>query len=74
MPTIDELYAQRDALRRTLRSGALEVRHGEKSVKYRTAADLQAALSDVQREIAEFDGKRPPRLRYHTFHASKGLG
>jgi hypothetical protein len=64
MPSQSELEAQRDTLRRAIRSGVLVVTHGEKSVKYRSMADLQAALSDVQNELGEITGARRRRVRY----------
>lgn len=70
--TIDELEAQRDAIRRAIRSGARMVRHGEKIVEYRSVAELQAALDDVQAQITEVTGTRRGRVRY--MKTSKGIG
>jgi len=70
--TLDELEAQRDAIRRAIRSGVLRVRHGDKEVEYRSVADLQKALDDVQSQIADVGGTRRSRFRYHK--TCKALG
>lgn len=70
--SIEELEAQRDAIRRAIRSGARMVRHGDKIVEYRSVAELQSALDDVQEQIAEVSGVRRSRIRYAK--TTKGIG
>lgn len=70
--SIEELEAQRDAIRRAIRSGARMVRHGDKIVEYRNVSELQAALDDVQAQITDVLGTRRGRIRY--MKTSKGIG
>lgn len=65
------LLAERSKLKRAMRSGVLTVTHGEKSVKYRSLAEMQTALTDIDTELGEVDGVRRRRVRY--FSTTKGL-
>ena len=44
--------AQIDALTAAIASGTLEVRHGDKVIKYASTADLMAAKAALSRELA----------------------
>jgi len=64
---LTEMQSDLDELRRAAASGALMIRHGEKSVTYRSMADLQVAISNLQTEIAGLSGtsrRKQIRLRY----------
>ena len=50
--TLDQLKAQREALQSARFNGVLTVKAGDKWVTYKSDAELQAALSDLEREIA----------------------
>jgi hypothetical protein len=49
--TSDELSAAKDTLQKAIYSGMLEVRFGERWVKYQSTGDMQKALSDLNNEI-----------------------
>jgi hypothetical protein len=65
-----ELQAQREALKKAMRSGVLSVEHGDKSVRYRSMTELRAALSDLDDEIAEAGGT----ARRRVFYVGTGRG
>lgn len=46
-----EMIAQRKTLLRLKRSGALSVGHGDKRVQYRSMADLDAAIEEINAEL-----------------------
>ncbi len=75
MPTPEEeladLVRQRSALREAMRSGVLTITHGDKTVKHRSMADMQAALSDINSEIGVLTGTGRRRIRYTSVR--KGL-
>lgn len=48
----DELLAAKDALQAAIFSGVLEVRFGERWIKYQSLNDMRAALGDLNNEIA----------------------
>lgn len=62
--TRDELVAQARNLRTAIRQGVQSVRHGEKTVEYRSLRDMQAALDSIQDDIAALDGVKRSRFRY----------
>ena len=66
-----DLVAQRAALRLAMRSGVLVITHGDKTVKHRSMADMQAALSDLNAEIGALTGSGRRRVRYTSVR--KGL-
>ena len=69
--TIEQLKAQREALQAARFNGVLTVKAGDKWVTYKSDAELQSALHDLDREIALAEG-RPPARRIRTY-AGKGL-
>ena len=50
--TLDQLKAQREALQAARFNGVLTVKAGDKWVTYKSDAELQSALGDLEREIA----------------------
>lgn len=58
------LEAQKAKLKKAMRSGALSVQHGDKRVQYRSMAEMQAALDDINEEIADGSGKKRKRVFY----------
>ena len=62
--TVEQLQAQRLALVKAMRSGALNVRHGDKSVQYRSMEEMRAALDMIDEDIAEASGKKKKRITY----------
>ena len=69
--TLDQLKAQRDALQAARYNGVLTIKAGDKWVTYRSDAELQSALHDLEREIAQQEGR--PRTRRIRTYAGKGL-
>ena len=69
--TLEQLKAQREALQAARFNGVLTVKAGDKWLTYKSDAELQAALQDLEREVANAEGRRPAR-RIRTY-AGKGL-
>ena len=44
--------AQIDALEKALYTGTLQVRHGDTTIVYRSAAEIRATLSQMKAELA----------------------
>ena len=69
--TLEQLKAQREALQAARLSGVFQIKAGDKWITYRSDKEIQAALADVDREIAQMEGRpRPRRIRAYC---SKGL-
>jgi hypothetical protein len=67
MTTLDDLIAQKAALVEALGSGAVEVQHGDKRVRYRDIAQLKEALAEINRQIIEAGGsKRRRQIRIYS--------
>lgn len=64
--TIEQLEAQRTALKRAMRTGALSVGHGDKRVQYRSIEEMKTVLEDLNDEIAQLGGKKKKRVLYIT--------
>lgn len=62
--TIEQLEAQRTALKKAMRTGALSVAHGDKRVQYRSVEEMKAVLDDLNEEIAELGGRKKKRVFY----------
>ena len=70
MATVAELQERLEELRRDLVEKAREVESGEKRIVYRSTAEIQAAIADVERQLAAATGTRIHTVRFST---SKGL-
>ncbi|ESZ63506.1 hypothetical protein NL532_00070 [Mesorhizobium sp. C120A] len=64
MTELELLQAQKAALLKAMRSGALIVRHGDKSVQYRSIGEMKDALDSIKDEIAELEGSKKKRVFY----------
>ena len=69
--TREQLKAQREALQAARFNGVLTVKAGDKTVTYKSNTEIQAALSDLEREIARLQGR--PRARRIRTVCGKGL-
>jgi len=69
--TLEQLTAQREALQSARFNGVLTIKAGDKWVTYKSDAELQSALSDLEREIARQEGR--PRARRMRTICGKGL-
>ena len=58
--------AQLDALRRALATGERRVTFGDKTVEYRTVAELQTAIRTVEAEIARGGTTSKRQIRVTT--------
>jgi hypothetical protein len=58
--------AQLEALQRALATGEHRVSFGDKTVEYRTVAELQAAIRTVEAEIARGGGTPKRQIRVTT--------
>ena len=71
MATILELKTRREALAAARSTGVARVSHDGKSVEYRSLAEIERAIEQLDREIAAAEGRRLIRqLRVTT---RKGL-
>ena len=69
--TLEQLKAQQEALQAARFNGVLTVKAGDKTVTYKSNTEIQAALSDLEREIARLQGR--PRARRIRTVCGKGL-
>ncbi|ANY61523.1 hypothetical protein MA05_04740 [Comamonas aquatica] len=69
--TLEQLKAQREALQAARFNGVLTVKAGDKTVTFKSNIEIQAALSDLEREIARLQGR--PRARRVRTVCGKGL-
>ena len=69
--TLEQLKAQREVLQAARFNGVLTVKAGDKTVTYKSNIEIQAALSDLEREIARLQGR--PRARRIRTVCGKGL-
>lgn len=65
------LQGRLDALKTTLGNGRLEVSYAGRVTRYRSIPELQAAIKDVETDIAALNGSSV--LRTYRFHSEKGL-
>lgn len=63
MSALEDLYQQREELRRAISSGALKVVFRDREITYQTTANMLAALHDLEAQIASTEGR--PRIRAH---------
>ncbi|MEN2977871.1 hypothetical protein P7L78_19145 [Tistrella bauzanensis] len=52
MATADELRAQLESLRAQRATGVAQVRHGDRSVTYRTGPEIDAAIRQIETDLA----------------------
>ena len=69
--TLEQLKAQQEVLQAARFNGVLTVKAGDKTVTYKSNVEIQAALSDLEREIARLQGR--PRARRIRTICGKGL-
>ena len=58
--------SQRDALRTAIASGVLKITYDDKTVEYRSMAELKAALNEVEKALAK-DSGQPQTRRVRVF-------
>lgn len=72
MATQIELTAALEALKKARRSGLRRVRYGDREMEYKSDADMRAAISDLEEELAHAAGF-PGRRRSFFSSTRKGL-
>jgi hypothetical protein len=71
MATLSELKSRREALAASRSSGVARVSYDGKTVEYRSLAEIERAIEQLDREIATMEGRRI--VRHVRVTASKGL-
>lgn len=71
MPTVDDLKSRREALLASRSSGVARVSYDGKTVEYRSLAEINRAIEQLDREIAAAQGRRI--VRHVRVTATKGL-
>ena len=71
MATIAELNTRRGALTASRSSGVARVSYDGKTVDYRSLAEIERAIEQLDREIAAMEGRRI--VRHVRVTTSKGL-
>jgi len=71
MATIAELNTRREALSASRSSGVARVSYDGKTVEYRSLAEIERAIEQLDREIATLEGRRI--VRHVRVTTSKGL-
>ena len=68
---ISQLQTQRAALQLALFQGVLTVRAGDKSITYKSNAEMRDALASLEKEIATVEGKK--KVKRVLPYSTKGL-
>ena len=71
MATIAELNTCREALSASRSSGVARVSYDGKTVEYRSLAEIERAIEQIDRDIAALEGRRI--VRHVRVTTSKGL-
>jgi len=71
MATIAELNTRREALSASRSSGVARVSYDGKTVEYRSLAEIERAIEQLDREITAMEGRRI--VRHVRVTTSKGL-
>lgn len=70
MADLAELTARLEALRKARANGVRRVKHGDRETEYRGDAELAAAITDLERQVAA--ASRPP-VRTIQITMNKGV-
>jgi hypothetical protein len=71
MATLAELKSRRESLSASRSSGVARVSYDGKTVEYRSLAEIERAIEQLDREIATMEGRRI--VRHVRVTTSKGL-
>lgn len=68
MATLAQLQARLESLRKARDTGALSVHHGETSTTFRSLAEMNSIIADLEAQItvASGTGKRVRAVRFST--------
>ncbi|MBL8908034.1 MAG: hypothetical protein JNM20_15275 [Rhizobiales bacterium] len=70
MATAVELQARLEALRKVRANGLRSIQYEDIRTEYRSDAELAAAITDLEQQLAAASGRR---IRTVTFSTSKGV-
>ena len=72
MASLSDMQARREKLAAAIDSGALSIRHGEKTITYRSQTEMERALYRLDKDIAVAAGAKKPtkQLRIYTRRAT----
>lgn len=59
-----QLESRITAIRAARDSGALLVRHGDTSTQFRSLAEMNAIIADLESQLATLQDTKPTRVRY----------
>lgn len=62
--TESQIQARIDAIRKARDSGVLMVRHGDTSTQFRSLAEMDKIISDLEAELAHAQGVVKSRVKY----------
>lgn len=71
MATLAELQARKTALEKAQFNGTRTVQHGDKSITYRSQAEIDRAMASLNEQITRLQGKR--KTRHVRFATGRGL-
>lgn len=69
--TLEQLISRREALEKSLFQGVRTCTHDGSTIEYRSVAEMQAALSQLNSRIA--DVQKPQRSRIFRPNTTRGL-
>lgn len=69
--TIQQIEARLFAIRQARDSGALMVRHGDTTTQFRSLAEMDSIIADLEAQLAKARG-RPRKRIGHIVQTSKG--
>ena len=72
MASLATMETRLETLRAAYDSGALTVRHGDQSVTYRSASEMERVIRRLEGDIAVAGGTTRRRTRY-LYQSGKGL-
>jgi len=70
--TVETLTARRTTIIKARDSGVLTVEHGETRTTFRTLAEMNRIIHDLDAQIDALNGTRKKRIRY-AYQSGKGL-
>lgn len=70
--TAEQIQLRIDTIQAARDSGALSVRHGDTSTQFRSLAEMDKIISELNQQLNGLAGFKRKRL-YYPFQSSKGL-
>ncbi|MBB2698947.1 UNVERIFIED_ORG: superfamily I DNA and RNA helicase [Rhizobium esperanzae] len=70
--TVETLTARRVAIVKARDSGVLTIRHGDEQTTFRSLAEMNKIVANLDAQIAALQGTQKKRVRY-AYQSGKGL-